>query len=236
MSSILSKLINLAGNISGTLGITNGGTGQITANSALNALLPSQTGNATKVLQTDATNTSWAAVATLPISTDNVIGSSTGLAAASGYIGQVISASQTTATNVPASGTYGDGLSIVLPSAGVFRIDAYVIYYRNGATLVTSEIATGVSTTSGNSSTDIGGASYGINATSANGGSVPNIFANYPQPNPSFTVRYNGTTITKLEDGVSFAAGSTLYLKLYFNNYSVATPQWQGKISATRIH
>jgi hypothetical protein len=49
-----------AASITGTLGIANGGTGQATANAALNALLPSQTGNATKVLTTDGTNTSWA--------------------------------------------------------------------------------------------------------------------------------------------------------------------------------
>lgn len=46
-------------NISGTLGIAKGGTGQITANAALNAILPSQSGQANKILQTDGTNTSW---------------------------------------------------------------------------------------------------------------------------------------------------------------------------------
>lgn len=44
-----------------TIGITKGGTGQVTANAALNALLPTQTGQATKVLTTDGTNTTWAA-------------------------------------------------------------------------------------------------------------------------------------------------------------------------------
>lgn len=42
------------------IGIGFGGTGQTTANASLNALLPSQTGNGGKVLQTDGTNTSWA--------------------------------------------------------------------------------------------------------------------------------------------------------------------------------
>ncbi|HWC52855.1 MAG TPA: hypothetical protein VG676_04645 [Chitinophagaceae bacterium] len=42
-----------------TIGIANGGTGQTTANAALNALLPSQTGNSGEVLTTDGTNTSW---------------------------------------------------------------------------------------------------------------------------------------------------------------------------------
>ena len=49
------------GNISSTtiLPIANGGTGQTSANNALNALLPLQTGNANYFLQTNATNTQW---------------------------------------------------------------------------------------------------------------------------------------------------------------------------------
>jgi hypothetical protein len=47
-------------NLAGTLSVAKGGTGQTTANTALNALLPSQASNSGKVLQTDGTNTSWA--------------------------------------------------------------------------------------------------------------------------------------------------------------------------------
>lgn len=47
---------------SGTVPINRGGTGQTTANAALNAFLPTQTGNSGKFLQTDATNSSWATV------------------------------------------------------------------------------------------------------------------------------------------------------------------------------
>ncbi len=50
--------------LSGTLAIANGGTGQTTANDSLNALLPSQTGNNGKVLQTDGTNSSWQTIST----------------------------------------------------------------------------------------------------------------------------------------------------------------------------
>lgn len=46
------------------LAISRGGTGAATANAALNALLPSQGANAGRVLQTDGTNASWAAVGT----------------------------------------------------------------------------------------------------------------------------------------------------------------------------
>jgi len=52
----------LALTYSGTaLPVANGGTGQTTANNALNALLPSQTSQSGKVLSTDGTNTSWIA-------------------------------------------------------------------------------------------------------------------------------------------------------------------------------
>lgn len=44
---------------SGTLPIARGGTGQVTATAAFNALAPAQTGNSGKVLSTDGTNTSW---------------------------------------------------------------------------------------------------------------------------------------------------------------------------------
>ena len=48
--------------VTGTLPIANGGTGQTTANTAFNALAPSQTSNSGKYLTTDGTNTSWATV------------------------------------------------------------------------------------------------------------------------------------------------------------------------------
>jgi hypothetical protein len=47
--------------LSGTVPIANGGTGQTTANAAINALLPSQTSNNGKVLSTNGTDTSWIA-------------------------------------------------------------------------------------------------------------------------------------------------------------------------------
>ena len=50
-----------------TVAVSKGGTGQVTANAGLNALLPTQTGNSGKVLQTNGTDTSWftAAVGTV---------------------------------------------------------------------------------------------------------------------------------------------------------------------------
>jgi hypothetical protein len=48
-----------ASNLTGTLAITNGGTGQTTANAAFNALAPSQASASGKYLKSDGTNTSW---------------------------------------------------------------------------------------------------------------------------------------------------------------------------------
>jgi hypothetical protein len=58
-----SLLTNLSGSAisSGTVPLANGGTGATTQAGAANAILPTQTGNSGKVLQTDGTNVSWAA-------------------------------------------------------------------------------------------------------------------------------------------------------------------------------
>jgi hypothetical protein len=53
-----------AANVTGVVAIANGGTGQTTANSAFNALVPSQSSQSGKYLTTDGTNTSWATAGT----------------------------------------------------------------------------------------------------------------------------------------------------------------------------
>jgi hypothetical protein len=54
--------VGLTTHVSGTLPIGNGGTGQTTADAALNALLPSQTSQTGKFLTTNGTSTSWGTV------------------------------------------------------------------------------------------------------------------------------------------------------------------------------
>jgi hypothetical protein len=51
-----------AAGLSTTLAIGSGGTGQVTANSAFNALAPAQGASSGKFLTTDGTNTSWGVV------------------------------------------------------------------------------------------------------------------------------------------------------------------------------
>jgi len=51
--------VSLTADVSGTLSITNGGTGQTSASGAINALVPSQTSNSGKFLTTNGTSVSW---------------------------------------------------------------------------------------------------------------------------------------------------------------------------------
>lgn len=100
-----------AQNLTGTLAIANGGTGQTTANAALNALLPSQTGNANKYLQTNGINTSWDAVS---LSTSDITGTlpvangGTGVTSSTGTGSVVLSASPTF-TGTPSAPTAAVG-------------------------------------------------------------------------------------------------------------------------------
>jgi hypothetical protein len=74
-----------------TIPLNKGGTGQTTQSTALNALLPTQTSQSGKVLQTDGTNASWqtagsgsSAVSVVNISSDNAANATTTFAVVSG--------------------------------------------------------------------------------------------------------------------------------------------------------
>jgi len=94
-----------------TVPVNLGGTGQTTATAGLNALLPVQTSQANKYLQTDGTNASWDSVS---LSTADITGvlpvanGGTGVTTSTGSGNTVLSTSPTLVTPVlgtPASGT-----------------------------------------------------------------------------------------------------------------------------------
>jgi len=58
-AKIANGTINLTTKVTGALPIANGGTGQTSAANAINALLPTQTGNSGKFLTTDGSVSSW---------------------------------------------------------------------------------------------------------------------------------------------------------------------------------
>lgn len=93
-----------AANVTGVVAIVNGGSGQTTANAALNAFLPSQATNAGKYLQTDGANTSWVSISTYasPLTTKgDVFTYDTGDARlAVGTDGQLLTADSTQATGL----------------------------------------------------------------------------------------------------------------------------------------
>lgn len=91
----------LAVTYSGTaLPIANGGSGQTTANAALNAFLPSQATHSGKVLQTDGTNTSW----------QNWIGANNGIGYGSSFVG------------ISADATWFDSGASVSLTAGTYLV------------------------------------------------------------------------------------------------------------------
>ena len=94
------------------LAVADGGTGASTAAGGLNNLLPTQTGNANKYLQTDGTNATWDAVS---ISTSDITGTlpvangGTGVTSSTGTGNVVLSNSPTLVT--PALGTPASGVA-----------------------------------------------------------------------------------------------------------------------------
>jgi hypothetical protein len=108
-----------AQNLTGTLAIANGGTGQVTANAAFNALAPAQTAN--RLLKSDGTNTSFAqAVLTTDVTgTLPVANGGTGVTTSSGTGAVVLNASPTL-SNPTLSGTTTLGTNwSVVETAGV---------------------------------------------------------------------------------------------------------------------
>jgi hypothetical protein len=94
------------------LAVADGGTGASTAAGGLNNLLPTQTGNANKYLQTDGTNATWDAVT---LSTADITGTlavangGTGVTSSTGTGNVVLSNSPTLVT--PALGTPASGVA-----------------------------------------------------------------------------------------------------------------------------
>jgi hypothetical protein len=117
-TAVATKTDNASANITGgsitgitDLAVADGGTGASTATAALNNLLPTQTGNANKYLQTDGTNATWDAVS---LSTSDITGTlpvangGTGVTSSTGTGNVVLSNSPTLVTpalGTPASGT-----------------------------------------------------------------------------------------------------------------------------------
>ena len=160
-TAVATKTDNSAANITGgsitgitDLAIADGGTGASTATAALNNLLPTQTGNANKYLQTDGTNATWDAVT---LSTSDITGTlavangGTGVTTSTGTGNVVLSNSPTLVTpalGTPASGTLTNATGLPI-STGVSGLGTNVATFlgtpssANLASAVTDETGSG---------------------------------------------------------------------------------------------
>ena len=134
------------------LAVADGGTGASTAAGALNNLLPSQTSNANKYLQTDGTNASWDAVS---LSTADITGTlgvangGTGVTSSTGTGSVVLSNSPTLVTpalGTPASGTLTNATGLPI-STGVSGLGTGVATFL--ATPSSANLASAVSDETG---------------------------------------------------------------------------------------
>lgn len=144
-----------------------------------------------------------------------IVGTNTNNSAAAGVVGEYIASTTTSTTNVAASGTYDDLLSISL-TAGDWDVSGLIYFTNNGATWSQARMA--ITATSGNSAT---GLDFGINGNIWVFASTSVVLTDLTLTMPVFRVSLSGTT--------------TYYLKR-FASFSIGTPQSAGgRISARRV-
>ena len=132
-----------ASNVTGTVAIANGGTGQTTANTAFNALAPSQTSNSGKYLTTDGTNSSWATV-TAGASISNDTTTSTNL--------YPLFAAATSGT--PTTIYTGNTKYLYKPSTGELTAPAHIS--SNGININSATVSASYTIASGNNGFSVG--------------------------------------------------------------------------------
>jgi hypothetical protein len=127
-----------ASNVTGTVAIANGGTGQTTANTAFNALAPSQTSNSGKYLTTNGTNTSWDTVVSgASISNDTSTATN------------VFPLFASATTGVPTTIFTGNTKLLYKPSTGEFQ--SSILNAGNGIVVNSQTVATSYTIASGTS-------------------------------------------------------------------------------------
>jgi hypothetical protein len=121
--------------VSGTLGISNGGTGQTTQQAAIDALLPSQTSNSGKYLTTNGTTSSWGTITQSGVQAiSSVTGATTITPSSTSTVYLCNSASPFTLGIATAVGIDGYLMRIKNIGAGVVTVDPNASETIDGAT------------------------------------------------------------------------------------------------------
>lgn len=220
-----------AGNVSGTVAIGNGGTGQTTAANALNALLPTQTGNVGYALTTNGSTPSWSAVgtgsvtsiiaSTTPVNGLSLSGgtiSTSGTIAITGTLSGVALGSAVTGTLPLGNGGTGQTTAQAAMNALAGGVTSGAFLRGNGTNVVLAALVSGdipnnaanTTGTAGNVTGTVAVANGGTGATSA-GAALTNLGA-YAASNPSGYTSNTGTVTsvatTGTVNGITLTGGT----------------------------
>lgn len=204
------------------LGDTNTTTISATAPSASRVVTIPDPGGAASFVMTEGTQTINGAktfsstIATSGITNTagvDIQGTNTNDNAAAGFVGEYTESIISVGQNAPTTDQYGDLTSISL-TAGDWDVWGMVAWDQNGATWTTQR--TGISVTTGNSSTGLTAGDNVVLDGNASSSTTPTFVSQHA----TWRVSLNATT--------------TIYLK-YRAAYSVGTPKAQGGIKARRV-
>lgn len=232
--------------ITGTLPINNGGTGQTTANGALNALLPSQTTASGKYLKSDGTNSSWDQI---DISTSDITGTlpvangGTGVTTSTGSGNNVLSTSPTLVTPIlgtPTSVTLTNATGLPLTSGvtgtlpigngGTGQTTASAAFNALSPVTSTGDLIIG---NGANSSTRlaIGTANYVLtsNGTTATWSAPPSASITSKMIYDQFTATASQTTFTT---STTYTSGK---IEVYFNGVKMVNGSDVTVTSGTQV-
>jgi len=201
--------VNAATQLINQVPIANGGTGQSTANSALNAFLPSQASNSGKYLTTDGTNTSWSSV-----SGGSGTVTSVSVVSANGLAGTVANATTTPAITLSTSVTgllKGNGTSISAATSGTDYAPATSgssILYGNGSGGFSNvTIGTNLTFVGGTLNATGGGGSGTVTSVGWTGGIVS---VGTPTTTPAFTITGTSGGIPYFSSATTWASSGAL--------------------------
>jgi hypothetical protein len=129
--------VGLTTHVSGILPIANGGTNASTANTGLNNLLPSQTGNNGKYLQTNGSSTSWATLTAPNNGTLTMNVSGTGLSGSATFTADQAGSSTFTVTS-NANSANGASTIVARDASGNFSAGTITAALSGNATTATT--------------------------------------------------------------------------------------------------